>query len=452
MSFAFLPAISTGFAQSVPSLTITGQGDLPSMFRVTDLAAESMGFAAAMLERYAADGNQPAAVMVDRRLASFWFDMTLRPQGWELPSLWGDLAGNYRTVDGWIRLHTNAPHHRAVAVAVLGANDREAVSRAVSRWQADALEQAIVDAGGCAAAMHSLADWDVHAQGRAVAAEPLVHQQFFPIVNQSSLPKPAIDPQRPLRGVRVLDLTRILAGPVAGRFLAAYGAEVLRLDPPHWDEPGVIPEVVLGKRCARLDLKTADGLQHFRELLAQCDVLLHGYRPGALENLGLGAEQRRQLNPALVDVSLNAYGWTGPWSKRRGFDSLVQMSCGIADEGMLAAGADKPMALPVQALDHATGYLLAAAVLSGLQQRRQQRLGSEFRLSLARTAALLVAAGTDYPATAMAAETAVDCSSVIEKTDWGPAQRITFPLRHESIQPAWDYPARQLGSSAADWL
>ena len=166
----------------------------------------------------------------------------------------------------------------------------------------------------------------------------------------------------------MLDLTRVLAGPVATRFLAGFGADVLRIDPPEWDEPAVVPEVTLGKRCARLDARTDDGRAHLRRLLAEADVLVHGYRPGVLDSLlGVDADGRAELRPGLVEVCLDAYGWTGPWSARRGFDSLVQMSSGIAEAGMRWAGRDVPTPLPVQALDHATGYLMAAEVIDGLR-------------------------------------------------------------------------------------
>lgn len=165
----------------------------------------------------------------------------------------------------------------------------------------------------------------------------------------------ASDARRPLAGIKVLDFTRVLAGPVATRFLAGLGADVLRIDPPEWDEPGVVPDVILGKRCARLDLHTAEDRRVFEALLARADIVVHGYRPGAMARLGYDEGERRTINPGLVDVSLCAYGWTGPWAGRRGFDSLVQMSIGIAEAGMRWQQAERPVPLPVQALDHATG-------------------------------------------------------------------------------------------------
>lgn len=317
------------------------------------------------------------------------------------------------------------------------------------KWQGDELEQAIVSQGGCAAAMRSLADWQQHPQGQAVQAEPLVHLKT---IHQQVVTETNIDPQRPLKGLRVLDLTRVLAGPVASRFLAAYGAEVLRIDPLDWDEPAAVQEVTLGKRCARMDLRDPVQLMPFKQLLAECDVLLHGYRPGALDSLGLGETVRCEINPGAIDVSLNAYGWSGPWRERRGFDSLVQMSAGLAHQGMVVAGADKPVSLPVQALDHATGYLLAAAVIHGLIQRRDHGQIIQAQLSLARTGGLLVSRGHDNHAETMAVETGADVEQQIEATSWGSAQRVKFPLSIQGCPAYWDYPASRLGSSPARWL
>src|SRR2546427_321155 len=383
-------------------LEMRGQGALASVFPVSDLAAASLGVAGlAISELVAQCGAAAPQVVVDRRLASLWFGSSLHPLGWEMPALWDAVAGDYRTADGWIRLHTNAPHHRAAALAVLGAPaNREAVATAARRWAAHELESAVVAQGGCAAAMRGLAAWAAHPQGQAVQQEPLLAWQMHPQPGQPfSFSAGAWQPsaQRPLQGLRVLDLTRILAGPAATRWLAGHGAEVLRIDPPGWEEPGTVPEVTLGKRCARLDLRAPQDRAVFEQLLAGADVLVHGYRDGALEGLGFGAAWRRRLNPSLIDVSLNAYGWSGPWQQRRGFDSLVQMSAGIADAGMHRLGRDRPTPLPLQALDHATGYLMAAAVVMALVRRMQGQGGSTVRASLARTAHLLAGHGVGDP-------------------------------------------------------
>ena len=429
---------------------ISGEGELPSVFAVSDLAGGSIGAACLAVAELLAmrHGKRPQAA-VDRRIASFWFGTSIRPQGWRTPSPWDAAAGDYRTADGWIRLHTNAPHHRAAALAVLGAAaDREDVARAVQDWQANALEDAVVQNGGCAAAMRDMAAWAGHPQGQAVLAEPLlIHEPG------SAAPPPqwTVPPARPLQGVRVLDMTRVLAGPVATRFLAGFGAEVLRIDPPDWNEPGVVPDVVLGKRCARLDLRRQPDRKAWEDLLSQADVLVHGYRPGALAGLGLEAERRRALCPGLVDVSLDAYGWSGPWHGRRGFDSLVQMSAGIAEAGMRIMGRERPTPLPVQALDHATGYLMAAAVVRGLTRRLATGAGCSARASLARTAALLVGLPPGQPVP-LAPETPDDHSEAIEATAWGPARRIKAPCGVEGAPMHWDLPAMALGSARAAWM
>ncbi len=409
------------------ALRIVGEGVLPSLFNVTDFASAAIGavgLAIAELVRQA--GGAPPAVEVNRRHASQWFGVSLRPQGWALPPTWDAVAGDYQTADGWIRLHTNAPHHRAAALAVLGvAPEREAVARAVAQWQGDALEQAVLEQHGCAAVMRTQEAWARHPQGIAVRAEPLlIHDAVEVDGRRPDWTAPAA---RPLQGVRVLDLTRVLAGPVATRALAGFGAQVLRIDPLFWDEPNVVPDVVLGKRCARVDLKAADGRALLRRLIGEADVMVHGYRPTALAGLGFDADERRRINPSLIDVSL-------------------------ADTGMREKGADRPVPLPVQALDHGTGYLMAAAVVRALTQRLATGRGSRVRASLARTAALLASTGLQLQERPLLAPgVPADLAAGIEATSWGDARRIVSPLAVSGAPMQWAYPARELGWSPATW-
>jgi crotonobetainyl-CoA:carnitine CoA-transferase CaiB-like acyl-CoA transferase len=437
-----------GDRRSLDTLSFTSEGALPSAFLVTDFASATMAAATMALDEWI-DGHDRAGVVVDRRLASMWFYASIRPRGWMPPAPWDPLAGDYRARDSWIRLHTNAPAHRAAAQRVLGPHaDKQSMASAVAQWSAVELEQAIVDAGGCAAQMRSVAEWNDHPQGRAANAEPLMHiERATSAADRVS----AIDALRPLAGIRVLDLTRVLAGPVATRFLAGWGAEVLRIDPPDWDEPALIPEVTPGKRCARLDLRSASDRAIFESLLATSDVLIHGYRTGALDGLGYDVETRQRLRPGLIDVSLNAYGATGPWAGRRGFDSLVQMSTGIAHAGMDWRGVEQPVPLPVQALDHGTGYLMAAAAIRGLTHRRRDAIGSIARLSLARTAKLLLDMGQQPESSALAPETELDRAAGIETTAWGPAQRLISPVSMGGRGLYFSSPASALGSSTPAW-
>lgn len=439
-----------GKAELLDAVRFVGEGGLASAYPVTDMASATVAAAAlAMAELAQHRGGKLPEVIIDRRLSSFWFGFSIRPVGWEMPAPWDPIAGDYQAQDGWIRLHTNAPPHRIATQQILGQQtDKTAMAKEVVRWKKQELETAIVEVGGCAAEMRSVTEWTAHPQGRALAQEPLAHIENF---SPAPLPERGASPARPLAGVRVLDLTRVLAGPVASRFLAGFGADVLRLDPPDWDEPGVIPEVTLGKRCARLDLKSAEGRATFETLLSQADVILHGYRADALDRLGYDAAIRRKLSPGLIDVSLCAYGWSGPWALRRGFDSLVQMSCGIADAGQRWKQAAHPAPLPVQALDHGTGYLLAAAIIRGLTQRLNNTNSINARLSLARTAKLLTDTGECEMELPLATENFFDIASPIEGTDWGNAKRLKPPVIIRDVPLFWTLPARQLGTAKPDW-
>ncbi|WP_171121746.1 MULTISPECIES: CoA transferase [unclassified Ruegeria] len=432
----------------------TGSGSRPSLYAVSELATASFVAVGQELARLIAALNlAPSApeVSVDHRLASLWYGFSFKPDGWDMPSLWDAIAGDYQAADGWIRLHTNLPRHRAAALKVLGAKpEREAVSEAVKTWAISDLETAIVAEGGVAAAMRSRSDWLDHPQGRAASRDPLIGWTNPRQITLRDRPQATAD--RPLSGLRVLDLTRVLAGPVSTRTLAGFGAEVLRVDPPGWDEPGVIPDISLGKRCTYLDFKSPAGIEQLQSLLAQADVFVHGYRPGALDALGLTQAKRDELAPNRVEVTLNAYGWQGPWASRRGFDSLVQMSSGIADAGRVWAKSDKPTPLPVQALDHATGYLMAAAILSALAEAASGGSVMQARLSLARTAELLASLAKSETSEDITQAMPADFSDTPENSGWGKGHRLKPALSVGKANMDWPLPASKLGSSQPNWL
>jgi len=434
-------------AEHAPTIHFLQTDSFPSAFAVSELAATSIGLASQALSDLL---ERPAPVSVNVRLASRWFQHSLTPLNRPPAAQWDALAGDYPCEDGWIRLHTNAPHHRAAMARVLGEHaDRSSLAAVVARWQGHALEQAVVDAGGCAAWMRSAQQWQQHAQGLAVSEEALIAQRA---TGEAPTPGWALLPARPLLGVRVLDLTRIIAGPVATRFLASLGAQVLRIDPPGWREPTLEEEINCGKRCAQLDITTRAGRDRLITLLQHADVLVHGYRADALEKLGLDAESRQRLAPGLVDVSLNAWGWHGPWRNRRGFDSLVQMACGIAEQGMRWQTGVKPTPLPVQALDHATGYMMAAAVLEGLRQRRVNGTGWQARLSLARTALLL----QQHGAAPQGEQRGItpqphDALSALEINRWGIGERLRAAAYLPGTPMLCAAPAQLPGSSHPCW-
>ncbi len=431
---------------------VTGNGLLPSRFAVTKLATATLGAVAisiaALLKAIGLSANCPY-VSTDRRRASLWFARSIYPINWEMPPVWDAIAGDYQGRDGWIKLHTNLPHHREATLSVLECSaDRVAVSAAIKTRSIDDLEADIVHAGGVAAAMRTRAAWLAHPQGQAVASEPLV---AWNEAHRGKLELKSATRTRPLAGLRVLDLTRVLAGPVATRTLAGFGADVLRIDPTDWNEANVVPDITLGKRCSRLDLRNEQDRKKFEQLLQGADLLVHGYRPGALERLGYGETARKQLTPDLIEVSLDAYGWTGPWSGRRGFDSLVQMSCGIADAGMTWAEKDTPTPLPVQALDHATGYLMAAAAIRAITVAVRGNGIKKARLSLARTAELLVAHPQSSRGLLSLHPEPSDFSEVIEHTPWGQAHRLKAPITIDGTPMVWHLPASELGSSLPHW-
>lgn len=425
---------------------------LPSCFCVSRLAAASIGAVGSSLSELVRDlglVSVPPVVTVDQTLASLWFAQSICPIDWQMAPVWDSIAGDYRTKDGWIRLHTNLAHHKEAALSVLQTPAIKAkVSEAVLGWDGDDLEKKIVAAGGVAALLRSKEQWKSHPQGIAIKSEPLI--------DWSGYTKSAMRPwdaqlSRPLKGLRVLDLTRVLAGPVATRTLAGFGAEVLRVDPPGWDESNIVPDITLGKRCTFLDLKHIPDKHTFESLLAQADILVHGYRPEALENLGYGKSVLNSIAPNIIEISLDAYGWSGPWAKRRGFDSLVQMSCGIADEGMRWAKRGTPTPLPVQALDHATGYLTAAAAIRALSFAIKNNCIFRARLSLARTAELLMS----YPQLMEPSDSVkpqkYHYSTDIELTPWGKARRLKSALNVKGIPMFWDTGSCELGSGKAEW-
>lgn len=440
-------------------VSFTGHGHLPSFFAVTELAAASMGAAGLALAGLTdtlqkASGRHPATpaqVIVDQRLASFWFASTLRPEGWKPPKYSEVAAADYQAQDGWLRLHTNASHHLEAALRVLQCSATpDAMARAVSTWKRETLEARILAEGGCAATMMTPAQWLQHPQGQAILQESLI--DWTPGAH-STLGPWAFEAAQPLKGLKVLDMTRVLAGPAATRMLAGLGAQVLRLDAPMWDESNA-PEMTLGKYCAELDLRQPAQRTHWLKLLSEADVFVHGYRSDALASMGLDAQARQRIRPGLIDVSLDAYGFTGPWHNRRGFDSLVQMSIGIAQSGQQLAQSDRPLPLPVQALDHATGYLLATAVLRGLETRVKTGRGSIARASLARTGALLLTTldplGLERPR--LAPETTDDLSAQVEHTGWGLAKRIKWPVSVSGVTMHWPLGAGPLKRHAAQWM
>ncbi|MEV0946666.1 CoA transferase [Rhodococcus sp. NPDC049939] len=371
----------------------------------------------------------------DRIAAAFASDRMLRVAGSSVPRF-AELSGFFVTTDGWVRTHANYPHHRSRLLAALGLpgdTDRVGLATRVATMTAQDVEDAATAEQAVAARVRSESEWAAHPAGRAAASGDLVTSTSH--ADAAVFGPASASPDRPLTGVRVLDLTRVIAGPVATRTLALLGAEVLRIDPP------TIPEIATtyrdtgqGKRTALLDIRSADGRAILADLIPDADVVVSGYRPGALDDVFA------KLPPPPVSARVCAWGCGGPWSQRRGFDSIVQAVSGIA----LVEGRDgTPGALPAQALDHATGYLLAAGIVDALLAGRRDGLARTVDVSLARTGACLLGAAnrTDAPASASVPDT----TCLVEHGDLLSAR----PALGEYAD--YPFPARPWGEDRPTW-
>ncbi|MFZ4287292.1 CoA transferase [Variovorax sp. HJSM1_2] len=441
--------------ESLNQVQLTGADPvLPSSFHVGTAAQVSIAAAAlAACELAQVRGAPRQMLSVDMLAAAQectgWFSVD-----GVVPPKWDPFSGLYRCADGWVRIHANFAHHRDGALRLLGLAPETAqpadVTAALQDWRAEAFETAAAEQRLVVAALRDFATWDLHPQALALKTQPLWTLERIgdaPPLSLPALPAEA----RPLHGVRVLDLTRILAGPVGGRTLAAYGADVMLVNAPHLPNIASIAETSRGKRSVLADLRSLAGRADFAALLQGSHVMLQGYRPGGLQDLGFGPEQAAAQRPGIVYVSLSAYGEHGPWCQRRGFDSLVQTATGFNQAEGLAAGQAGPKALPVQILDYASGFFMAAAAAVAL--RRQQLEGGSWlvRLSLAQTAQWLRQLGR-VEAGFATAETAI--TPWLESLDsgFGRLQAVRHAAQLSRTPVGWLRPSVPPGSDAPHWI
>ncbi len=375
--------------EALPFAKLTGLDPvLASSFAVGTAAQSTIAAAAlAACEFGHLRGCARQQVAVDMAHAALectgWFSLDGR-----VPELWDAFSGLYATADGWVRVHANFRHHRDGALRVLGldpaTSKRSDAEQALAKWNAIEFETAMAQARLVATALRSFAQWDATPHAQAVAAQPLLTIERIGEARPLQLPTLQAD-QRPLEGIKVLDLTRILAGPVGGKALAAYGADVMLVNSPHLPNIEAIADTSRGKRSAQVDLRSAEGCATMNALLSQAHVFVQGYRPGGLPALGFGPHEAARARPGIVYVSLTAYGTQGPWAPRRGFDSLVQTAMGFNQAEGEAAGTGKPRPLPMQILDVATGYLIAMGVAAALHRQQCEGGSWHVQASLAQT-------------------------------------------------------------------
>ncbi|MGQ4364280.1 CoA transferase [Streptomyces sp. SAS_272] len=448
--------------------TVVRGGALPARLPVRQLARACVGacaLAAAELgARRSGLPRTPEVRVDDAAVAAAFVSERHTLIDDRAPVSFAPLSRFWRTADGWVRTHANYPHHRERLLRALGlpvdadgANSGPAAVEAVlAGRRAQEVEDAVHAAGGLAVALRTPRQWATHEQAAAIAGRPLVERSRLDGAPVRAFAPMEGGPLLPAAKVRVLDLTRVLAGPVATRTLALLGADVLRVDAPGLPElPDQHADTGFGKRSALLDL--AADRRAFEELLATADVVVTGYRPGALDRFGLSPEALAERRPGVVVAQVSAWGVYGPWGDRRGFDSLVQAATGIA---AVEGSAEQPGALPAQALDHGTGYLLAAGVLRALTEQSADGGARLVRLALARTAAWLTEdarSGADADPGQDVRRTGdgpLDPSPWLAHAD-SPLGRLRYvlpPVRFDGGPADWARPPGRWGADPARWL
>jgi crotonobetainyl-CoA:carnitine CoA-transferase CaiB-like acyl-CoA transferase len=400
---------ATGWStERAESVTFTSASDpiLPTPFRVGTAGAAALaatGIAAADLWKHRTGRDQEIAVDVRQATASLRSAHYLKVGDGEVSAARNSIMGFYPTKDGrWSYVHANFPNHRAAALKVLGCEEsREAVTRAVATWNAADLEEAIIAAKGAGGMVRSHAEWADHPQAAAIAALPLMEI----IKIGDSDPEPLPDGNRPLAGIRVVDMTRVLAGPTCARTLAEHGAEVMKISAEHLPNLGYQElDTGLGKLSTYLDLRDPSKVDTLRGLIRDADVFSQGYRPGTLGSRGLSPEELSALRPGLVYVSLCAFGHTGPFASRRGFDTVIQAVSGIAarQADVVPAKMPGPQFYPCSAIDYCTGYLMATGAMIALKRRAEQGGSWLIRISLAQVGKWIVDLG-EVPAATLSA-------------------------------------------------
>ncbi|HET7192899.1 MAG TPA: CoA transferase [Pseudolabrys sp.] len=453
---ADLWTLAGGPGAALEAITLTGEEpQVPSSFRVAAAAQASIaaaGLAAAHVWKLRSGQDQEVTVDMRHAVVECRSERYLRVEGKPPPPAWDAIAGVFKTRDGrFVRLHTNFQHHREAVCRVLNCNaDRDEVQAALMHWDAEDFETAAYAAGGVVAMMRSHDEWSGSAQANALASLPVI--TFEKIADAP--PKPWPSGHRPLAGLRVLDLSRVIAGPVAGRTLAAHGADVLLISGPDLPAiPWLVIDTGRGKLSTFLDLKSERGRAVLCDLLSSADIFSQGYRPQALARLGFSPEDAARINPGIIYVSLSAYGHLGPWADRRGFDSLVQTTTGFNNAEGQAAGLDGPKELPAQILDHTTGHLMAFGAMMAKARQSQEGGSWHVRVSLAQTGRWIWNLGRLPNGLNTEELKGGALAPFVEEapSGFGRLKAISHSAGLSKTPAFWERPSMPLGSYAPEW-
>jgi crotonobetainyl-CoA:carnitine CoA-transferase CaiB-like acyl-CoA transferase len=444
------------------SVEITGSSDpiLPTPFRIGETSAAALaaiGLAVSDLWALRTGRRQEVAVDIRQATASLRSGKYMHMDGAPVSTERNTVMGVYPAKNGrWSYLHCNFPNHRAAALSVLGVpEDRQAVREAVAKWDALELEEAIISAKGAGGMVRTMEEWAQHPQAAAIASLPLME-----IVKiDDSPPEKLPEGDRPLSGIRVLDLTRVLAGPTCARTLAEHGADVMKITGAHLPNIGHQEyDTGHGKLSAHLDLREQKDLETLLELVREADVFSQGYRPGTLGQRGLSPEALAKLRPGIIYVSLSAFSHVGPWASRRGFDTVIQTVSGITSrQGELFPGDEPgPQFYPVSAIDYLTGYLMAFGAMVAMARRAREGGSWLVRISLAQTGRWLVCRGQvpeselkDVPKEFTPEE--VEQWSMTSDTPMGKLRHLGPVVRLSETPPRWTRPSVPLGYHEPVW-
>ncbi|KAL7792173.1 CoA-transferase family III domain-containing protein [Trichoderma ceciliae] len=447
----------------------------PSSFKLGHLAQSSIALSAlsASLLHSSRSSTSPwpsssspspiprVSVPLDHALAEFKSERLYSIDNQPLESPWGSIGGLHKTADGHVRIHDNFPCHALGTLRLLGLPSnasRQDVAAKVVQWKSVDLETAGTERGGLAIyALRSYSEWDALPQAAAIDDKPILVQQ---LARGPPSDLGASSTNRCLQGIRVVEMSRVIAAPVAGKTLAAHGADVLWVTSPNLpNQPVLDRDLGRGKRTVQLDIHKPSDKERLLELLRTCDVFIQGFRPGSLASYGLSPQDLQKTNTSIICANLSAFGPSGPWSQRRGFDSLVQTCSGINASEAAHFGAGTPArVLPCQALDHASGYFLATGVIAALH-RRSRRGGSwVVDVSLAGVMKYLRSLGQYPDKTAFEArdfETQADVPAEYletRETAFGRMTAVKHSASVEGCEVGWEETPKPLGSDEAKWL